>query len=299
MNEIVNEPLVEVENPFPLDFPEDRVRVLVPERINKIETGPEKSSFANSSILIAAGMFAVTMSQPMSLKLPLRNFLKAELNVSPPAMASFYAISMLAWYFKPLAGILTDSVPLFGTRRKFYVILGAILAGALYLLVGVIPRTYLSLLVTLIGVNTMTMVTSSVIGAISVEVGQRYHATGRINSLRSAVVYACRLLSGPLGGFLAMRALGYTALFGSLVALSVIPFAWFLIQEPPIEQKKSKHWIAIKVQFQTLKKSKTLWSAGGLLFLFFICPGFSTPLYYFQTDTLKLSQQFIGTLSLL
>lgn len=31
----------------------------------------------------------------------------------------------------------------------------------------------------------------------------------------------------------------------------------------------------------------------------YIAPGFSTPLYYLQTDTLKLSQQFIGTLVLL
>jgi len=32
------------------------------------------------------------------------------------------------------------------------------------------------------------------------------------------------------------------------------------------------------------------------LFLVYISPGFGTPLYYYQTDTLKFSQQFIGTL---
>jgi len=45
--------------------------------------------------------------------------------------------------------------------------------------------------------------------------------------------------------------------------------------------------------------SGTLWSAAGLLFLVYIAPGFQTPLYYFQTDTLGLSQEFIGTLGFL
>jgi predicted MFS family arabinose efflux permease len=46
-------------------------------------------------------------------------------------------------------------------------------------------------------------------------------------------------------------------------------------------------------------RSRTLWTAAGLLFLVYISPGFSTPLYYYQIDTLHLSQQFIGTLILL
>jgi predicted MFS family arabinose efflux permease len=36
-----------------------------------------------------------------------------------------------------------------------------------------------------------------------------------------------------------------------------------------------------------------------MLFLVYNTPGFSTPLYYYQVDTLKLSQEFIGTLILL
>ena len=46
-------------------------------------------------------------------------------------------------------------------------------------------------------------------------------------------------------------------------------------------------------------KSKILWWTVGFQFVFFITPGFSTPLYYYQMDTLKLSQQFLGTLIVL
>ena len=72
-----------------------------------------------------------------------------------------------------------------------------------------------------------------------------------------------------------------------------------MMKEPRVEQANSESWTNAKAQFRTLMKSKTLWSAAGLLFLVYIAPGFSTPLYYYQTDTLKLSQEFIGTLILL
>jgi hypothetical protein len=44
--------------------------------------------------------------------------------------------------------------------------------------------------------------------------------------------------------------------------------------------------------------SGALWCAAGPIFLVNVVPVFNTPLYYYQTDTLKLSQQFIGTLIL-
>ena len=72
-----------------------------------------------------------------------------------------------------------------------------------------------------------------------------------------------------------------------------------MLKEPPDRHQDSQAWINAKAQFRTLMKSKTLWTAAGLLFLVYIAPGFSTPLYYFQVDTLKLSQEFIGTLILL
>jgi len=73
-------------------------------------------------VLIGAATFATTMSQTGILRLPFQNLLKSELNVSREAMASFFALIGLAWYFKPLAGILTDSIPLLGTRRRHYLI---------------------------------------------------------------------------------------------------------------------------------------------------------------------------------
>jgi Na+/melibiose symporter-like transporter len=248
------------------------------------------------ALLIGAGVLSTTLSQPSVLRLPFQNLLKSDLHVSREAMATFFAIIAVAWNFKPLAGILTDSVPLFGTRRKHYLILSAIIAAAFYLLVGVVPHTYYALLIILIAVNAMLVVGSTVVGGIMVEIGQRNRATGRLSSARYVVQNLCILIGGPLSGFLAIKALGLTAIVGAVVSFSVVPIAWRLLREPPVARNSKTAWTKTKEQFRTLMRSGSLWSAAGLLFLVYIAPGFGTPLYYFQTDTLKLSQPFIGTL---
>lgn len=248
-------------------------------------------------VLIAAGAFAFTMAQPSSvLRLPFQHLLKTDLHVSRAAMASFFALGSIAWYFKPLAGILSDSVPLFGSRRRYYLILGSAAAGALYLLLGVLPHKYTALLIATVAINAMLVLISAVIGGIMVEAGQRDGATGRLTSVFYFVQNGCILIGGPLGGYLAARAFGFTAAAGALTSLSVIPFAWWFLREPSTSRRATAAWTTAKAEFRTLFSSGPLWSAAGLLFLFYVIPGFNTPLYYFQTDTLKLSQQFIGNL---
>jgi predicted MFS family arabinose efflux permease len=259
----------------------------------------ERPHLTRWAVLIGTAVFATTMPQTAILRLPFQNLLKSDLHISREAMASFFALNTLAWYFKPLAGILTDSVPLFGTRRRHYLILSALAAAAFYLLVGIVPHTYAALVTVLIAMNAMLVIGSTVAGGVLVEAGQRYGATGRLSSARYFVMNACVLLGGPLGGFLAARAFGLTAIAGAVISLSAVPFAWWLLREPPLAQKNTEAWTNAKIQLRTLMRSGTLWSAAGLLFLVYIAPGFATPLYYFQTDTLKFSQQFIGTLILL
>ena len=259
----------------------------------------ERPQLTRWVVLIGAATFATTMSQTGILRLPFQNLLKSELNVSREAMASFFAVTALAWYFKPLAGILTDSVPLLGTRRRHYLIFSAFCAAAFYLLSGIASHKYIGLVVVLVAANAMLVIGSTVAGALTVEAGQRYGATGRLTSALYVVANGCVLLGGPLGGFLAARAFGFTAATCALISLSIVPFAWWFVREPTARQKSNETWTKAKAQFSWLIRSRTMWTAAGLLFLVYIAPGFATPLYYLQTDTLKLSQQFIGTLILL
>src|SRR4029077_12573241 len=78
----------------------------------------------DASTVIAAGVLATSLAQPQVLAgIPLENLLKNELHVDRAANAAFFFWASLPWYFKPLAGVLTDSFPVFGTRRTSYLLI--------------------------------------------------------------------------------------------------------------------------------------------------------------------------------
>ena len=83
----------------------------------------------SAAIVIVIGFLGTTLAQPQVLgRIPLQNLLKNELHVDRAANAAFFFWIGLAWYFKPFFGIVTDAFPLFGSRRKSYMLIGASLA---------------------------------------------------------------------------------------------------------------------------------------------------------------------------
>src|ERR1700724_2716973 len=57
--------------------------------------------------------------------------------LSAGEVATFFAITTVPWLIKPVYGLLSDFVPLFGYRRKSYLILTSSMSAAAGLLLGV------------------------------------------------------------------------------------------------------------------------------------------------------------------
>ena len=90
-------------------------------------------------VYFAQGMYYV-VGQPLTLTL------KETLGLSAAQVATFGTITLMPWVIKPLYGLLSDAVPLFGRRRKSYFILMSLLAAAAgFLLAALKTPTYWSL----------------------------------------------------------------------------------------------------------------------------------------------------------
>ena len=82
-------------------------------------------------LVVFLGVTAVILSQQNAIRLvPLKNLLKNELHEGKSATAAFFFWLGIAWYFKPFFGIFIDAFPLFGTRRKSYILIGSVLSVA-------------------------------------------------------------------------------------------------------------------------------------------------------------------------
>ena len=250
--------------------------------------------------LVYWGMVVTNLGQMVSIgEKPLKFLLKDQLHLSATAMAAWFSLAILPWSFKPIAALLTDGLPLFGTRRRYYLLIGAALAGCLWLAMGVVPQTYKCLVSTAFAFNVMAVVTSVVVGGLLVEGGQAYGATGRLSSIRMIVNNAVLLFVGPVGGFLASRWFGWTTFIGGALFFSMIPVTLLLLREAPVTQRRpGEHpLVGIFQQIKVVLRCRNLWICGGLLFLVQLSPGFYTPLFYYQTNDLKFSPQFIGNLA--
>src|SRR5579885_2693316 len=97
--------------------------------------------------LIGLALFCTTFGQPGVIGgYPIRFFLKDQLQLGPSAVSGFFLVATLFWYLKPLVGFITDSLPLWGTRRKSYLLLSAAGAAVLWVGVGLAGRHYALLL---------------------------------------------------------------------------------------------------------------------------------------------------------
>jgi Na+/melibiose symporter-like transporter len=250
-----------------------------------------------SMLIIAAGTISTSLAQPDLLDLPIRHLLKDELRVSESQMAMLFGIGGLAWYAKPLAGLLVDNVALFGTHRRYYLMISALLSATLWLLLGFVSSSYLLLLITVVAMQAMLVIGSTVLGGFLVERGKFLRAEGRLVSCQAFVEHACILIAGPLAGYLAGFPIGAAAIFGAAISVVIVPIAAVCVAEPIQDKSKivgTKHLLD---DLRLALNSRTMWLVAIFLLVSNIPQSFGTPLYFYQKNALSLSDIEIGYLT--
>src|SRR5207245_7842656 len=161
---------------------------------------PFKSADARRlAILVAVVYFSQGMYHVADQVLTLT--LKERLGLSPSQVVKFGTFILLPWVIKPLYGMISDSFPLFGRRRKSYFLLTsalATLAGIALSLVG--EPTYGSLATLLLIMGLGIAFTDVLTDAMMVEKGQTLGLTGAFQSVTLSIIYLAILLFSILVG---------------------------------------------------------------------------------------------------
>src|SRR5207244_4505141 len=241
------------------------------------------------------GAFVTTIAQPGVIgRLPLQLLLKNELHFNAQTLAAFMVVTTFAWNVKPLAGILSDAFPLFGTRRRHYMLLGAGMAAVCWFLMGVVTRAYAPLVLTAFGANVFMVIASTVMGGLMVEAGRKYGISGRVTSIRQALQSAVSLGNGILGGYLAASAFGWTVGCATALLLVLTTATFFVLTEKPVAARDRDVLAGAARELAARVRSRTLSASGLVVALVYISPGFTTPLLFMQTDALHFSAPYIG-----
>jgi MFS family permease len=266
----------------------------------KEDWSTDRHRLLDAGIIIAAGVLATSLAQPQILAgIPLENLLKNELHVDRAANAAFFFWASFAWYFKPLVGIITDSFPLFGTRRKSYLLVSTGLAVMAWIGLYFTPHEYHRLLWVTAIINVCTVMASTVIGAYMVEISQAFSGSGRLVAVRNAVEQITLIISGPAAGFLGSLAFGWTAALCGGVMFLLVPLTLLFLREPFKNAPAGGGGARLLVEVAKIAKARYVWAAAGLMALFYMAPGLSTALFYKQQNDLHLDTRGQGSLQLI
>ena len=184
------------------------------------------------AFLVCIGAFATTFAQMKQIgQLPLNALLKDHFHLEREQVALFFFWGTFPWTVKPIAGVLTDAFPIFGTRRRHYMMVGAFMASLSWVVMGVLSDQYQALLGAALVMNAFMVLSSTVMGGMMVEAGQLFGAPGRISSLRQIIQSISGVIGPAIGGMLAGKAFGYTAGIGTATLLALAVSTFFVHKE--------------------------------------------------------------------
>ena len=223
--------------------------------------------------------------------------LKDTFGLSAAQTATFFSITVIPWLIKPVYGLISDFVPLFGQRRKSYFLLTSGIAAAMGLILTMMGSyTYwgVAIFFTLMGLGLAF--TDVLTDALMVENGQRLGLTGPFQAIQWAAISFASILVGIGGGWLAQhKFLSLTFLIATIFPLITLAMGIFLISEPQDqvgERQFRETWAAIRGAIG----SRTLWIVAGFIFFYNFSPSFGPALVYYATDVLQFSKIFLGVL---
>ncbi len=215
-------------------------------------------------------------------------------------VATFFAITAAPWLVKPLYGLLSDFVPLWGRRRKSYLLLTSGLATLAGLVLGLAaPHTYLwlAVLFTLMGLGLAF--TDVMVDAVMVESGKALGLTGAFQSVQWAAIYGASVVVGLVGGYLAARRdLRLAFLLAAAFPLVSFLMGLVVIREPRAPADRAMAAATLSAVRQALGQ-RDLWVVAGFILFWVFSPSFGPALLYYQTDVLGFSQELIGGLTAL
>jgi predicted MFS family arabinose efflux permease len=230
---------------------------------------------------------------------PLNYYLKQVQGWTPLQITAYLTLFNLPWIIKPLYGLVSDFIPLFGYRRKSYLLIANAAATCGFLLVTqltVPDRLVFALMLTAYAMA----ISSTLCGAVLVENGQRLKESGTFINQQWLWYNIAAMTAAILGGQLVQNLAPTSALHTAAALVSCAPLLVIFGTVFLIPEKKARMNIqGMKHTFEGLSNTfrrRHLWIIAAFIFLYYFSPGLSTPLYFIMTDDLKFSQAYIGFL---
>ncbi|MBE9042667.1 folate/biopterin family MFS transporter [Oscillatoriales cyanobacterium LEGE 11467] len=228
-------------------------------------------------------------------------FLKDDLGLTPAQVSAMMGIVALPWIVKPLFGFISDGLPIFGYRRRPYLILSGILGATSWIALGSVVQTAW-MATAVIALSSLSVAVSDVIvDSLVVERARKesLSAAGSLQSLCWGTSAFGGLLTAYLSGFLLEQFSTQTVfLITASFPLLVCATAWAIAEEPVTGRSNGE---TVKTQIRQLKAAisqKSIWLPTAFLFIWQATPTADSAFFFFTTNELGFPPEFLGRVRL-
>ncbi|MEA5593720.1 folate/biopterin family MFS transporter [Rivularia sp. UHCC 0363] len=271
-----------------------KVKHLIKEKI-LFGNEPTAELFAILTVYFVQGILGLS-------RLAVSFFLKDELGLSPAEVSALFGIIVLPWIIKPLFGFFSDGFPIFGYRRRPYLILSGILGAIAWVAMGTVVHSSWAA-TTAILLSSLSVAVSDVIVDSLVVERARAESQAEAGSLQSICWGASAfggLITAYFSGFLLEHFTTRTVfLITATFPLIVSGVAW-LIAESPVDNKNS-NFEDVKQQVKLLRQAitqKVIWLPAAFLFIWLATPSSESAFFFFTTNELHFQPEFLGRVRL-
>lgn len=289
----------QADSPEPPQLPQPPQTPPTPQLLTKLLSGfsPTPELFAILAVYFVQGALSIS-------RLAISFFLKDDLGLSPAETAALVGLCTLPWLIKPLYGFLTDALPLFGYRRRSYLIGAGLVGVASWLSLASFVNSAFSALVASIGASLSVAVSDVVVDSLVVERVRPLPAerSAALQSLCWGASAVGGLLSAYFSGSL-LETLGPREIF-ALTAF--LPLGTTLLAGLITEQRTVLTGVS---EFARVAKQRSLalWKAlsnpavylpAAFIFAWQATPCPESALFFFQTNVLHFGPEFLGRVRL-
>ena len=228
-------------------------------------------------------------------------FLKDELGLSPAQVAAMMGVVALPWVIKPLFGFLSDSLPLFGYRRRSYLVLSGFLGMLSWIALATVVNTALAATAA-IALGSLAIASSDVIVDSLVVERTRKESLSEAGSLQS-LCWGATAFGGVLTAYFSGLLLEHFSTHTIFAITATFPLimssvAW-LIAESKVDVRPNlaatRHQIG---QLHQAITQKSIWLPVAFVFLWQSTPSSDAAFFFFITNDLGFEPEFLGRVRL-
>jgi len=234
-------------------------------------------------------------------------FLKDEMGLNPAQVSALLGITILPWMVKPLFGLLSDGLPIFGYRRRPYLILSGILGTIAWLSLATVVHTAMTAIVAITLSSLSVAISDVIVDSLIVERarGESQVEAGSLQSLSWSAIALGNIITAYLSGVLleyvtTRTVFGITALFPLIVSA----VAWLIAESPvskAMEENNRSNHSTVKHQLEQIRKAvtqKAIWLPTAFLFIWQAMPSSDSAMFFFTTNELHFQPEFFGRINL-